>query len=83
MACVPGAQVPESLTKFHMKRGPSARKIKHAEENLMKSLELAKEQFQVAAKAGCNLGLKWLQSLEEEEQQLLAESDTKDTLLQS
>lgn len=39
----------------------------------MNPVEMAKEQFEVAARAGCDLGLKWLQRLEEEEKRLLAE----------
>ncbi|XP_050212094.1 uncharacterized protein LOC126662228 [Mercurialis annua] len=68
-----GAQVPESLTKFNIKRNSSARKAKYAEITEMNPIEKAKEQFRIAAKAGCDLGLKWLQRIEEEEKQLLSE----------
>ena len=43
----------------------------------MNPLELAKEQFQVAARAGCDLGLKWLQRLEQEEKLLLNQEDNE------
>ncbi|XP_048231702.1 uncharacterized protein LOC8265966 isoform X3 [Ricinus communis] len=68
-----GAQVPESLMKFKLKRSSSAKKAKDAEIAEMNPVELAKEQFQIAAKAGCDLGLKWLQRIEEEETRLLNE----------
>ncbi|XP_021618581.1 putative beta-lactamase HcpE isoform X2 [Manihot esculenta] len=73
-----GAQVPESLTKFDLKRGSSAKKVRNPESSVKDPVEMAKEQFLVAAKAGCDLGLKWLQRLEEEEKRLLAESSSKD-----
>ena len=38
----------------------------------MDRTEMAKEQFVIAAKAGCDLGLKWLERLEEEKKQLPA-----------
>lgn len=69
---VTGVQVPESLTKLSSKRTSSARARKSAESLLMDPVEMAKEQFQIAAKAGCDLGLKWLNRLEEEEKRLLA-----------
>lgn len=69
---VSGVQVPESLTKLSSKRASSARARKSAESLLMDPVEMAKEQFQIAAKAGCDLGLKWLNRLEEEEKRLLA-----------
>lgn len=73
-----GAQVPESLLKFNLKRGFSTKKAKNPESTAMNPVEMAKEQFQVAAKAGCDLGLKWLLRLEEEEKRLLIESSAKD-----
>lgn len=69
----PGAQVPERLTKFSLKSGSSAKKMNSAENTEMNPVERAKVQFQIAAKAGSDLGLKWLQRLEEEENRLLAE----------
>ncbi|KAB5520127.1 hypothetical protein DKX38_024446 [Salix brachista] len=68
-----GAQVPERLTKFSLKSGSSAKKMNSAEHTEMNPVERAKVQFQIAAKAGSDLGLKWLQRLEEEENRLLAE----------
>lgn len=73
-----GAQVPEHLTKFSLKRGSSVKKMNSAENTEMNPVERAKVQFQIAAKAGSDLGLKWLQRLEEEENRLLAESHSKE-----
>ncbi|CAK7351425.1 unnamed protein product [Dovyalis caffra] len=73
-----GAQVPESLTKFCSKRSSSARKVKNTESTEMDPVERAKAQFQIAAKAGSDLGLKWLQRLDEEENRLLEESRSKE-----
>ncbi|RXI05767.1 hypothetical protein DVH24_017809 [Malus domestica] len=65
-----GAEIPESVTKFSSKRGPLARK-----ESVTDPIEMARERFQIAAKAGCDLGLKWLERLEEEEKHLLTGSE--------
>jgi len=43
----------------------------------MNPLEMAKEQFQIAARAGCDLGLKWLQRVEQEEKLLMREQDNE------
>ncbi|KAI7988630.1 hypothetical protein LOK49_LG13G00278 [Camellia lanceoleosa] len=65
--------VPESLTKFNSKRSSSARKSgKDAASTFENPVEMAREQFEIAARAGCDLGFKWLQRLEEEEKRLLA-----------
>ncbi|KAK4604363.1 hypothetical protein RGQ29_012748 [Quercus rubra] len=66
-----GVQVPESLTKFSAKRGSSAKTRKNKESLMMNPVEMARQQFQIAAKAGCDLGLRWLDRLEEEEKRLL------------
>ncbi|KAJ7956669.1 Protein sel-1 1 like [Quillaja saponaria] len=67
-----GVQVPESLTKFSVKRNSTAKKErKDTENHTMDPVEMAREQFQIAAKAGSDLGFKWLQRLEEEEKRLL------------
>lgn len=67
-------QVPESLTKFDSKKSSAAKRARiNVQSPLMNPVEMAKEQFEVAARAGCDLGLKWLQRLEEEEKRLLAE----------
>ena len=68
-------QVPESLTRMNTVGVPPP---KRSRENMdMNPLELAKEQFQVAARAGCDLGLKWLQRLEQEEKLLLNQEDNE------
>ncbi|CAL5443275.1 unnamed protein product [Camellia sinensis] len=70
---VSGVEVPESLTKFNSKRSSSARKSgKDAASTVENPVEMAREQFEIAARAGCDLGFKWLQRLEEEEKRLLA-----------
>ncbi|KAF3571002.1 hypothetical protein F2Q69_00062608, partial [Brassica cretica] len=70
-----GVQVPESLTRMNAVGVPPPKRCR---ENMdMNPLELAKEQFQVAARAGCDLGLKWLQRLEQEEKLLLNQEDNE------
>ncbi|KAH7546415.1 hypothetical protein FEM48_Zijuj01G0198500 [Ziziphus jujuba var. spinosa] len=66
-----GVQIPESLTKFS-KRNSFAKKTRRDVESLViDPVDMAKKQFQIAATAGCDLGLKWLERLEEEERRLL------------
>ncbi|XP_019189490.1 PREDICTED: uncharacterized protein LOC109183914 [Ipomoea nil] len=67
-----GAKVPEAVTKFHTKR-PSKRVLrKYVGEDELNPVELAREQFEMAVEAGCDLGLRWLKRLEEEEKRLLS-----------
>ncbi|KAF2293059.1 hypothetical protein GH714_035828 [Hevea brasiliensis] len=73
-----GTQFPESLMKFNLKRRSSTKKAKNHESTVMNPVEMAKEHFLVAAKAGSALGLKWLPRLEEEEKRLLTERSSKD-----
>lgn len=50
-----GVEVPETITKFNIKKGPRNRNSKA---NVKRNpIELAKEQFEVAANDGCHLGL--------------------------
>lgn len=64
-----GVEVPESLTKYSAKSSSSIRASrKNATPN---PLEMAREQFEIAAKAGCDLGFRWLKRLEVEEKRLL------------
>ncbi|KAA8535081.1 hypothetical protein F0562_030084 [Nyssa sinensis] len=71
---VSGVQVPESLTKFNAKRISSSRTSRKNEGNSeLDPVEMAREQFEVAARAGCELGFKWLKILEDEEKRQLAE----------
>ena len=65
-----GVEVPESLTKFSLKKGPGSKK---GGKSTMNPVEMAREKFQIAAKAGCDLGFKWIERLEEEEKRLLLE----------
>ncbi|KAF7153848.1 hypothetical protein RHSIM_Rhsim01G0074500 [Rhododendron simsii] len=68
-----GVQVPEALTKLVAKRSSSTRKSgKNAANASQNPVEMARKQFEIAAGAGCDLGFKWLQRLEEEEKRLLA-----------
>ncbi|EYU17936.1 hypothetical protein ABFS82_14G206500 [Erythranthe guttata] len=66
-----GVELPESLTKFNQKAFPKRKSRKNIESPEYTPIELAREQFEIAATAGCNLGLKWLKRLEEEEEALL------------
>ncbi|GMH04510.1 hypothetical protein Nepgr_006350 [Nepenthes gracilis] len=66
-----GVQVPESLTKFNAKRRSKAAK-RSIESTVVDPIQMAKEQFQLAAKAGCDLGFKWLSILEDEERHRLS-----------
>ena len=67
--------MPESVTKLTSKRGSLARKSRKSAESLVRDQAgMARERFQIAAKAGCDLGLKWLERLDEEEKHLLTEN---------
>ncbi|XP_010429555.1 PREDICTED: uncharacterized protein LOC104714021 [Camelina sativa] len=71
-----GVQVPESLTKVNaVGVSPPKRSRKNSEHPEINPLEMAKEQFQIAARAGCDLGLKWLERVEQEEKLLTSEQD--------
>ncbi|KAG7572206.1 Sel1-like repeat [Arabidopsis suecica] len=73
-----GVQVPESLTKLDaIGVSPPKRSKKNLENPEMNPLEMAKEQFQIAARAGCDLGLQWLQRVEQEEKLLMSEQDNE------
>ncbi|XP_059635075.1 uncharacterized protein LOC132277279 [Cornus florida] len=68
-----GVEVPESLTKFNSKRASGTRTLRKNEGSpVQDGVEKAREQFEIAAKAGCDLGFKWLKRLEEEEKRLQA-----------
>ncbi|KAI3468944.1 hypothetical protein Pfo_025607 [Paulownia fortunei] len=68
-----GVQLPESLTKFNGKKVFPNRKLrKNAGSPESNPVEMAREQFEIAARAGYDLGLKWLKRLEEEEKSLLS-----------
>lgn len=72
-----GVQVPEYLTRFDRKAGATARRARQGgDAPTGDPVELARKQFEIAAKAGCNLGFKWLNRLEEEEQLLLSSRKT-------
>ncbi|KAK2980709.1 hypothetical protein RJ640_028953 [Escallonia rubra] len=65
-----GVQVPEILTKFSAKSGSRTRTSwKNA--GMPNPLVMAREQFEIAAKAGCDLGFRWLKRIEEEEKRVL------------
>lgn len=72
--CATGVEVPESVIKFNLKRGAAAQRRGKNKGNVgIDPVEMAREKFQIAAKAGCDLGFKWLARLEEEEKRLLTE----------
>lgn len=59
-----GVKVPEAITRFKSGRSPSTGGMRKEGKNLRQDpIELAKEQFQIAADAGCDLGLQWLKRL--------------------
>jgi len=63
-----GAEVPEVITRFNSGKSPSTGKMR---KKIVQQdpIKLAKEQFQIAAEAGCDLGLWWLKRLEDYENQ--------------
>ncbi|KAL6550228.1 hypothetical protein OROMI_020716 [Orobanche minor] len=68
-----GVELPESLTRFVKKSSPNRklRKDGGSPGSGSNPVEKARERFEIAATAGCDLGLKWLNKLEEEEKILL------------
>ncbi|KAJ0987909.1 hypothetical protein J5N97_006265 [Dioscorea zingiberensis] len=67
-----GFEVPDVVSKFNPGRSPSTGKAQKkiertSEEDLIK---MAKEQFQIAANAGCDLGPQWLKRLADYEKLL-------------
>ncbi|KAF3674063.1 putative early nodulin-93-like [Capsicum annuum] len=66
-----GVELPESITRFYVKRGPSSRiSWRNGVDPDFNPIELAREQFEIAAKAGCDLGFRWLQRLDDEVKRL-------------
>lgn len=59
-----GAEVPEVITRFNSGKSPSTGKVRKKDMQ-QDPLKLAKEQFQIAAEGGCDLGLRWLKRLED------------------
>ncbi|PRQ18399.1 hypothetical protein RchiOBHm_Chr7g0205611 [Rosa chinensis] len=56
------------------KRGSLARKARTNAESIVRDQAgMARERFQITAKPGCDLGQKWLERLDEEENYLLTE----------
>ncbi|XP_024182729.1 uncharacterized protein LOC112187975 [Rosa chinensis] len=77
-----GVEVPESVMNLTSKRGSLARKARKNAESLVRDQAgMARERFQIAAKAGCDLGLKWLERLDEEEKHLLTENEMVENAL--
>ena len=68
IAIASGAEVPEVITRFNSGKSPSTGKMR---KKIVQQdpIKLAKEQFQIAAEAGCDLGLWWLKRLEDYENQ--------------
>ncbi|XP_057805315.1 uncharacterized protein LOC131020486 [Salvia miltiorrhiza] len=63
-----GVRLPESVTKFNVKKASSIRKQRDdSGSDEYNPVEMARDQFEIAANAGCDLGLKWLKLLDEEE----------------
>ncbi|EEC72701.1 hypothetical protein OsI_06286 [Oryza sativa Indica Group] len=63
-----GAEVPEVITRFNSGKSPSTGKMRKRPIQ-QDPVKLAKEQFQIAAEAGCDLGLRWLKRLGDYEKQ--------------
>jgi len=68
IAIASGAEVPEVITRFNSGKSPSTGKMQKKTVQ-QDPIKLAKEQFQIAAEAGCDLGLRWLKRLEDYENQ--------------
>eukprot|EP00262_Sarcandra_glabra_P017436 TRINITY_DN5981_c0_g1_i1.p1 TRINITY_DN5981_c0_g1~~TRINITY_DN5981_c0_g1_i1.p1 ORF type:complete len:271 (-),score=58.78 TRINITY_DN5981_c0_g1_i1:460-1272(-) len=69
-----GAKVPEALTKFDLKRNPYTKSVRKKNESPVEDpVAKAKEQFEIAAKAGCDLGFQWLKRLEDNELQQMTQ----------
>lgn len=70
-----GVEVPESITKFNAKKASSNQKSRDdSVANELNPVEMAREQFEIAANAGSDLGLKWLSFVDEEEKKKGASS---------
>ncbi|CAA7032860.1 unnamed protein product [Microthlaspi erraticum] len=73
-----GVQVPESVTRLNSVGVSPPKRVRRKQKIAeMDQLEMAKEQFQIAARAGCDLGLKWLQRVEQEEKLVMNEEDNE------
>ncbi|CAL9104710.1 unnamed protein product, partial [Musa textilis] len=63
-----GYEVPEVITRFNSNRSPSTGALRKKGKKVRQDpLVLAKEQFQIAADAGCELGLRWLKRISDDE----------------
>ncbi|KAL3535843.1 hypothetical protein ACH5RR_004304 [Cinchona calisaya] len=68
-----GVEVPESITRFNVKKRSLTRiQTRAGEGTELNPLEMAREQFEIAAKSGSDLGFRWLKRLEEEEKRVMA-----------
>lgn len=65
---VSGAEVPEVITRFNSGKSPSTGKVRKRTIQ-QDPVKLAKEQFQIAAESGSDLGLRWLKRLGDYEKQ--------------
>ena len=65
-----GVEVPEAISRLTPRRASLSKRARKDEDNdQMSRVEMAKEQFEKAARAGCELGLRWLETLEKEKKQ--------------
>ena len=65
-----GVEVPEAISRLTSRRASLSKRARKDEDNhQMSRVEMAKEQFEKAARAGCELGLRWLETLEKEKKQ--------------
>ncbi|KAF5770115.1 putative tetratricopeptide-like helical domain superfamily [Helianthus annuus] len=68
-----GYELPTSVTKFNLENRRLSRKLKkESGEPKCNPIQLAREQFENAAKLGNDLGFRWLKRLDDEEKRFLA-----------
>ncbi|PON87640.1 Eukaryotic elongation factor 2 kinase [Trema orientale] len=66
-----GVEVPESIAKLSSRRVSLSRRARKDEDSHpMTRVEIAREKFEIAARAGCDLALRWLETLDREGKQL-------------
>ncbi|XP_047332459.1 uncharacterized protein LOC124936050 [Impatiens glandulifera] len=68
-----GVEVPEVITKFERKRSHQTKPALVIDD--ITRVELAKEKFEMAARAGCELGFKWLDRIDKEKIKLQSSTE--------
>ncbi|KAL5729547.1 ATP-dependent RNA helicase ddx3x [Ranunculus cassubicifolius] len=62
-----GASVPVAITRLSPPPNKRGKKKDDDDDSVEERVQLAKRQFEIAATAGCDLGLRWLKRLDDEE----------------